>query len=147
MEGLGSRVRRRQLDCIVSPKDGHPFQKQKNAKFQELVLCPRNDRGEAALRDADDGEGLALLHERPVSAAAEVKATATSTGNRNKFCVPSQAQLSVGILLRKKHMRRIARKARREIEAGRGAPPRGKMINTLVVTKLWVNGRGEDRDE
>ena len=48
----------------------------------------------------------------------------------------------------KKKLRKIARKARREIEAGRAVLPRRKVIHRPVVTKLWVNGRArEDRDE
>ena len=57
------------------------------ATFQELVLCPRSDHGEPAVRDAEEGEGLALLHDRLVGAAAVIKATTTSSRNRNKFCV------------------------------------------------------------
>ena len=50
--------------------------------------------------------------------------------------------------MRKKELRKIARKARREFEAGRAALPRGKVIHRPVVTKLWVNGRAsEDTDE
>ena len=35
-------------------------------------------------------EGLVLLHDRLVSAAAEVKDTTTSSRNRNKFCIPKE---------------------------------------------------------
>ena len=39
-------------------------------------------------------------------------------------------------------------KSRREFEASRAVPPRGKVIHRPVFTKLWVNGRAsEDRDE
>ena len=50
--------------------------------------------------------------------------------------------------VRRRYLRKIARKARREFEAGKAVLPRGKVINRHVVTKLWVNGRAsEDRDE
>ena len=50
--------------------------------------------------------------------------------------------------VRKKELRKIARKARREFEAGRVVLRWGKVIYRPVVTKLWVNGRAsEDRDE
>ena len=49
-------------------------------------------------------------------------------------------------LVKKKQLRMIARKARRDFEAGRAVLPREKMIQRPVVTKLWVNGRAsEDR--
>ena len=48
----------------------------------------------------------------------------------------------------KKTLAQIAHRARREFEAGKAVLPKGKVINTPVVTKLWVNGRAsEDRDE
>ena len=46
-------------------------------KFQELVLCPRSDQNAVAC-DAEEGEGLVLLHDRLVSAAAEVRGTWTN---------------------------------------------------------------------
>ena len=50
--------------------------------------------------------------------------------------------------MRRRHLRKIAQKARREFEAGKAVLPRGKVINRPVVTNLWVNGRAsEDRDE
>ena len=50
--------------------------------------------------------------------------------------------------MRKKELRKIARKARREFEASRAVLPRSKVIHRQVVTKLWVNGRAsEDRGE
>ena len=50
--------------------------------------------------------------------------------------------------MRRRHLRKIAQKARREFEAGKAVLPRGQVINRPVVTKLWVNGRvSEDRDE
>ena len=39
-----------------------PITEAERVKFKELVLCSRCDRNQAVLRDADDGEGLALLH-------------------------------------------------------------------------------------
>ena len=50
--------------------------------------------------------------------------------------------------VRKKELRNIARKARREFEAGRDVLPREKVVHRPVVTKLWINGRAsEERDE
>ena len=88
-----TRIEGRELKtrkCVKGWAGWTPVSDAEKAKFQELVLCPRDDHKEAALRDAGDGEGLVLLHERLVSAAAEVKATTTSTRNRNKFCAPGE---------------------------------------------------------
>ena len=52
------------------------------AKLQELVLHLRGARDEVALREAEDGERLVHLHDRLVTAAAEIKATTTSSRNR-----------------------------------------------------------------
>ena len=49
------------------------------AKFQEFVLDPQGARGEVALREAKDGEGLVHLQGRLVTAAAEIKATTMSS--------------------------------------------------------------------
>ena len=50
--------------------------------------------------------------------------------------------------VRRKLLRKRARKARREFEAGRAVPPGGEVIHRPVVTKLWINGRASDhRDE
>ena len=50
--------------------------------------------------------------------------------------------------MRRRRLRKIAQGARREFEAGKAVLPRGKVINLLVVTKLWVTSRAsEDRDE
>ena len=50
--------------------------------------------------------------------------------------------------VRRRHLRKIAQKARRGFEAGKAVLPIGKVINRPMVTKLWVNGRAsEDRDE
>ena len=50
--------------------------------------------------------------------------------------------------VKRKILRKKARKARREFDAKVGALPRGKIVNRPVVTKLWINGRAsEDRDE
>ena len=57
-------------------------------KFQELVLCSRSDHDEAAPWETEDGEGLILQHDRLVKAAAEIKATTTSS--RNKKFVPEE---------------------------------------------------------
>ena len=45
-------------------------------------------------------------------------------------------------------LRKRAREARREFDAGRVALPMGKAVQRLVATKLWVNGQAsEDRYE
>lgn len=50
--------------------------------------------------------------------------------------------------MRRRHCRKIAQKARRKFEAGKAVLSRGKVINRLVVTKIWVNGRASaHRDE
>ena len=50
--------------------------------------------------------------------------------------------------VRRRHLRKIAQKARHEFEAGKAVLPGGKLINGPVVTKRWVNGRAsENRDE
>ena len=55
-----------------------PCQKQRR-KFQEIVLCPRSEHGEGDQRETEEGNRLALQHERLVGAAPEVKATTTSS--------------------------------------------------------------------
>ena len=53
-----------------------------------------------------------------------------------------------GDLVNRRHLHKIAQKARREFEAGKAVLSRGKVINRFVVTELWVNVRAsEDRDE
>ena len=50
--------------------------------------------------------------------------------------------------MRRRRLRKIAQRTRREFEAGKAVLPRGNVINRPVITKLWVNGRAsEDRDE
>ena len=100
----GCRVRKKQLDYITGPKetrsttwhlnqvrlrtwdhfpaigpDGCPSQKLKKQSSKNRCSGPQGDLGETALRDAEEGEGLVLPHERLVGAAAEVKATTTSS--------------------------------------------------------------------
>ena len=41
-----------------------PKSEAEKVKFQELVLCPRNDRDQDVLRDDDDDEGLVSQQER-----------------------------------------------------------------------------------
>ena len=96
-----------------------PVSEAEKAKFQELVLCPRSDYSETALRGAEDDEGFVLLHDWLVGAAAEVKATTTSTRNRNTFCVPEEIRKMASDAakcqnpVRKKQLRKVAREARR----------------------------------
>ena len=99
-------------------------------------------------------EGLVCLQERLVDAAAAAKATTTASRNWNKFCVPVEIRdlaseaAKCRNLVRQKELRKIARKARRELEIGRAVLPREEVMHRAVVTKLWVNGRAsEDRDE
>ena len=73
---------------------------------------------------------------------------------RNKFTVPDEIREMVVEAakcrdpVRRKLLRKRARKARREFDAGRAALPGGKVIHRPVVTKFWNSGRAsEDRDE
>ena len=118
------------------------------------MLCRRSDHNDATLRVAEEGEGLVLLHDRLVGAAAEVKATTTSSRNRNMFCVLAEIRRMASDAawcpnpVRTNQLRKLAREVRREFEVERAVLPREKVMNRLVVTKLWVNGRArEDRDE
>ena len=123
-------------------------------KIQALVLCTRDAHDEAASCETEDGEGLVLLHDRLVKAAAEIKATTTSSRNQKKFCVPEEIRQMASNAakcrdpVRRRHLRKIALKSRREFEAEKAVLPRGKVINRPVITNLWVNGRAsEDGDE
>ena len=92
------------------------------------------------------------LHDRLVTAASEIKATTTSS--RRKFCVPDEIRrlacdtAKCRDTVRRRRLRKIAMRARREFEAGKAVLRRGKVINRPVITKFWGNGRAsEDRDE
>ena len=52
-----------------------PVSKAEKTKFQELVLCPGSDHGEGDPCESEEGDGLALLHDRLVGAVAEIKDT------------------------------------------------------------------------
>ena len=113
------------------------------------MLGHPRDHGEAAPRETEEEEGLVLLHDRLVGVAAEIEVSTTSSRNRNHCCVLEEIRQMAsdaaksGDPVKRRHLRKIARKARREFEAGRAVLPRGK-----VITKLWVNRRAsEDRDE
>ena len=71
--------------CVKGWAGRAPVSEAEKAKFQELVLRPRSDHGEAAPCETEEGEGLVLLHDRLVGAAAKLKATTTSSRNRNNF--------------------------------------------------------------
>ena len=94
-----------------------PVSETEKAEFQELVPCPRSVHGEGDPRETEEGNGLALLHDRLVGAAAETKATTTSSRNRNKFCVFEEVrQMSSDAAktrdpVRRRYLRKIARKA------------------------------------
>ena len=60
--------------------------RRRDGKFQKLMLCPQCALDEAALCEAEDGEGLVLLHDCLVKAAVEIKASTTSSRNRKKLC-------------------------------------------------------------
>ena len=100
---------------------GLPSQEAEKAKFQELVLCPRSDHGEGDPREIEEGDGLA--RDRLVAAVAEVKATTTSSRNRSKFCVPEEIRRMASDAaksqdpVRRRHLRKIPQKARRDFEA------------------------------
>ena len=86
--------------------------------------------------------------------AAQVKATTTASRNNKKYKLPDEIRKMSALAaqcrdpVRKKVLRKLAHKARREFDARVGALPRGKIVTKPVVTKLWVNGRAtEDREE
>ena len=68
-----------------------PVSEREMVKFQELVLCSRSDHDEVAPCETEDGEGLVLLHERLVKAAAENQATTTSSRNRKNVAYPTRS--------------------------------------------------------
>ena len=96
-----------------------PVSEAEKAKFQELVLCSRSDHDEAAPCETEEKEGLVLLHDRLVGAVAEIRATTTSSRNRNNFCmVEEMRQMASDAAksrhpVRRRHPHKIARKARR----------------------------------
>ena len=65
-----------------------PVSASERATFQKLVLRPSSDRDVGVPCGIEEGDGLVLLQ----AAAAEIKATTTSSRNRNKFCVPEEIQ-------------------------------------------------------
>ena len=78
----------------------------------------------------------------------------TASRNNKKFIVPDEIREMAALAaqcrdpVRRKVLRKKARKACREFDARVGALPIGKVIKKLVVTKLSVNGRAtEDRKE
>ena len=133
--------------CVKGWAGWTPASEAEKAKFQELVLCPRSDCNDAALRDAEERDSSfyvlgwwALLRrlERPPPRQGP------RTNSRKMASDAAKCQNPV----RKKQLRKIARKARREFEAARPVLHSVKVIDRPVVTKLWVNGRAsEDRDE
>ena len=62
-----------------------PVSETEKAKFLELVLCPRSDHIEDDPRETEEGDGLVFLHDRLVEAAAEIKATNTSSRTGTSF--------------------------------------------------------------
>ena len=130
--------------------DGRPSQKQRRLSSKNLCSVLEV----TTTKHPQAGDGLAFLHDRLVEAVVEVEATTTSSRNMNKFCVPEEIRQMVSDAakcrdpVRRKHLRKIAHRARHEFEAGKAVLPKSKVMNRLVVTKLWVNGlASEDRDE
>ena len=120
-------------------------------KFQESVLCS-GDHRDGTYDERNDGP--VALQERLEDAAAAVKATTTAMRKQNKFTVRDEiGEMAAEAAkftnpMRRKSLRKAARKARREFDAGRAVLPGGKVVRRPVVTKLWINGRAsEDRDE
>ena len=131
-----------------------PVSVSEKAKFQELVLRPRCDHDASVPCGIEGGDGLVLLHDRLVAAAAEIKTTRHRQETEAKFRVPQEIRLMTSDAAKcwdpqkRRHLCKIATKARREFEAGQAVLPRGKVVNRLVITKLWVNGRASgDSDE
>ena len=123
-----------------------PVSEGEMAKFQELVLRPRGARDEVALREAEDGEGLVHLHDRLVKAAVRDESYPRPRQGTGKFCVPEEVRQMASNAakckdpVRRRRLRKIAQRARREFEACKAVLPRGKVIiNRPVITKLWVN--------
>ena len=145
-----TRIEGRELQtkkCVKRWAGWTPVSEAEKAKFQELVVCPRSDHNDAAQRDAEEGEGLALPQDRLVGAAAEVRATTTSSRNRNKFCVLEDIRKMASDAatcrnpVKKKHLRKIVREARREFEAGRAVLPRRKKKQTSGHEALGQRSR------
>ena len=86
-------------------------------------------------------------------AATAVKAPTTAMVNKNKFTVPDEIRETAAVAakcrdpVRRTSLRKVARKSRREFDAGRAVLPGGNVVHRPVVTKLWINGRAsEDRE-
>ena len=122
-------------------------------KASSKILCSAQAIVQLRPRQ-NEPDRLVALQERLEDAASAVKAPTTASRNRNRFSVPDDIKEMADDAatcrdpVRRKLLRKRARKARREFEAGRAVLPRGKVIHRPVVTKLWINGRAsEDRDE
>ena len=120
-------------------------------KFKGLSLCP--DGWRSWIGDENE-DGLEALQSRLEVSVAQTKATTTASRNNQKFMVPDEIREMSALAaqcrdpVRRKVLRKKARKARREFDARVGALPRGKTVKRPVVKKLWINGRAsEDRDE
>ena len=87
------------------------------------------------------------------STAAAVVNTTTTAVRKNKRMVPDEREMAAEAAkcrdpVRRKSLRKRARKAQRAFVAGRAVLPRSKVVQRPVVTKFWVSGRAsEDRDE
>ena len=60
-----------------------PVSEAEKAKFQELVLCPRSDHGEAVPGETEEEDGLVFLNDRCCCRDS-------CSRNRNTFCVPQE---------------------------------------------------------
>ena len=98
----------------------------RQASSKILCFCSSDCPTEARQNEPD---GLVALQERLEAAASAVNAPTTASGNRNRFSVPDDIRemaadaASCRDPVRRKLLRKRARKARREFEAGRAVLP------------------------
>ena len=71
---------------MITRVEGPEIRTKKRVKGWAGWTPRRGARAEAALCEAEDGEGLVLLNDRLVKAAVEIKATTTSSRNRKFLC-------------------------------------------------------------
>ena len=119
------------------PKSEDENSSSKNSRSIRATLDCMNDGG---------NEGLVASQERLEEAAAAIKATTTAIKNKSKFMVPDEIKEMAAAAakcrdpVRRKMLRKSARKPRRELDASRGALPRGTVVERFVVTNPWVTG-------
>ena len=123
-----------------------PVSADEERKFKELCLCPEGSRSWC---DANEVSGLEALQARLEGVAVEVKSTALTFRNKNKFMVPEEIRELASVAAQCRDLVKRGRRYRKRAENSMPEwGPRGKVVKKPVVTKLWVNGRAtEDREE